>query len=102
MAKTQLLQAYFFMTTLLSGLTVAAQTGEGQLAAFHAAAGATFAQLGGNGNLMHVHHRVAAAADEVDMGLRIGIEPLRAVYGGHAGDAALLFEKGQVAINRCL
>ena len=83
-------------------LTVAAKTGEGQLAAFNTAAGAGFSKLRGNGNLVHIHDRVAAAADEVDMGTGVGIESFRTVYGCDAGDLTLFFEKCQISVDRCL
>ena len=102
MVKTQLLQAYFFMVNTPLDLTVSAKSGEGQLAAFNTAAGALISQLCGNRNLMHVHHRVTVAADEVDMGVRVGIEPFDAVDGCDAGDLTLFFEKGQIAVDRCL
>ena len=66
------------------------------------AAGAVITQLCGNGDLVHIHDCVTAAADEVDMGIGIGIETLRAVYGGNAGDLTLLLEKSQIPVDRCL
>ena len=102
MVKTQLLQAYFFITAAPLRLTVAAQTGEGQLAAFDMAAGAGSAELRGNRDLMHVHDCIAAGADEMHMGLGVGIETLRAVYRGNAGDLPLLFEKRQIPVDCCL
>ena len=83
-------------------LTVAAKTGEGQLAAFNTAAGAGFAKLRGNGNLVHIHHGIAAAADEVNVGVCICIETFHSVYGSNAGDLSLLFEKSQIPVDCCL
>jgi len=81
-------------------LTAAA--GEGQLAVFHAAAGLA-ACLGAEG-LGHLHlgkidHRVAAVADEVNMGLGVGIEPFDTVDCAEADDHALLLEPGKVAVD---
>ena len=92
MVKTQLLQANFFMVFLLLSLAFAAQTGEGQLAGVHLAAGAAGTQLRGNGDLVHIHHRVAAIADKMNVGLGVGIEALGAVDGGNAGDLSLFLE----------
>ena len=83
-------------------LTVAAKTGEGQLAAFNAAAGAGFSKLRGDGNLVHIHHGIAAAADEVNVGVCIGIETFHSVYGSNAGDLSLFFEKSQIPVDCCL
>ena len=60
------------------------------------------AQFRGNGDLVHVHDCVAVAADEVDMGLRVGIKTLRAVYGRNAGDLTLLLEQCQIPVDCCL
>ena len=83
-------------------LTVAAKTGEGQLAAFNAAAGAGFSKLRGNGDLVHIHNGVAAATDEVNMGSCVGIEAFCSVDCGNAGDLTLLFEKSQIPVDCCL
>ena len=98
-AKTQLLQAYFFM---ISPLTVAAQAGEGQLTAFHLAVGAIGSKLGGHRNFRYVDDRIAVAADKVNVGFDVGIEAFRSVDGGDACDAALFFEKGQISVDGCL
>ena len=92
----------FFHSDFSLVLTVAAKTGEGQLTAFNAAAGAGFSKLRGNGNLVHIHDCIAVATDEVDMGIRVGIEAFYAVYGGNAGDLSLLFEKSQIPVDCCL
>ena len=83
-------------------LTVAAKTGEGQLAAFNAAAGAGFSKLRGNGNLVHIHDRITVAADEVNVGSCVGIEAFYSVDRGNAGDLSLLFEKSQIPVDCCL
>ena len=83
-------------------LTVAAKTGEGQLAAFNAAAGAGFSKLRGDGNLVHIHDCIAVAADDVNMGICVGIEGFNAVDCGNAGDLSLLFEKSQIPVDCCL
>ena len=101
-AKTQLLQAYFFMAAAPLRLTIAAQAGESQLAGFDMAAGAAVTKLRGNRDLMHIHDCIAAVADEVDVGLGVGIKALNTVHGGHTGDAALLLEESQIAIDSCL
>ena len=92
----------FFHGNFSLFLTVAAKTGEGQLAAFNAAAGAGFSKLRGDGNLVHIHHGIAAAADEVNVGVCIGIETFHSVYGSNAGDLSLLFEKSQIPVDCCL
>ena len=101
-AKTQLLQANFFMATTPLSLTFVTKTGESKLAGFHSAAGAAGTEFCGNRNLMHIHDRLTVVADEVNMGLRVCVEAFRTVDGGDAGDATLFFEKGQIAINCCL
>ena len=69
------------------------------------AAGALFGigtKLGGNCDLVHIHNRIAAVTDKVDVGFGVRIKALDTVDGSHAGDAALLFEEGQVAVDGCL
>ena len=83
-------------------LAVTAKTGEGQLTGLNLAAGAVLTQFRGNRDLVHIHDRVAAAADEVDMGTGVGIESFRTVYGCDAGDLTLFFEKCQISVDRCL
>ena len=86
-------------------MAVAAKTGKGQLATLNLATGALFsiaAQFGGNGDLMQIQHCIAIVADEVYMRFGVGIEPLGAIDVAHADDLALLFEKGQISIDRCL
>ena len=102
MAKTQLLQAYFFMAVAPLRLAFAAKTGEGQLAALDLAAGAFSAELRGNRDLMHIHDCVTSVTDKVNVGLCVGIEPFDAVDCGNTCDAALFLKEGQVAINSCL
>ena len=80
------------------------QTDVGQLAVIHPASG-NFCDLAvqrpGHRDLMQVDDGIAIAADEVDVGFCIGIEPFGAVNGGHADDQSLIFEVGQVAVHRC-
>ena len=93
--NTQLLQAYFFMVNSPLIFAFAAKTGKGQLAGIDVAAGTLLdvgAQFGGDRKLLHIQNRIAAGADEVNVGLGVGIESLRAVYSADAHDQALLFE----------
>ena len=84
--------------------TFSAQTGEGELAAGDGpsdACGCVAAQGLGYLQLRQVQDRVTAGADEVDMWLGVGIEPLDPSYSSHTLDQPLLFEQGQVAVHRC-
>ena len=84
-------------------LAVAAQAGEGDLAGIHLAAGGFFhfrIQGFGNMDLVQIQDSVAAFADEVNMVLGVGIEPLDAFDGGDAGYQTLLLEIIQVPVNR--
>ena len=82
--------------------TLTAAAGEGQLAGFHAAAGLA-ASLGAEG-LWHLHlgkidHRVAVAANEVNMRLGVGVKPFDSIDCAQADDLALLLEPGKVAVD---
>ena len=103
--NTQLLQAYFFMVNSPLIFAFAAKTGKGQLTGIDVAAGMLLnvgAQFGGDRKLLHIQNRIAAGADEVNVGLGVGIESLRAVYSADAHDQALLFEQSQIPVDRCL
>ena len=84
-------------------LALAAQPGEGELAAIYPAAAGLpdFLPQAGNGDLVQVQHRIAAGADEMDMGIGVGIESLNAPDGGDALDQTLLLEPGQIPVDRC-
>ena len=78
-------------------LTAAADTGEGQGAAFDVAAATFFPVVPGHGDLMQVDDRIAAGADEVDMGVGVGIEPFHTLHRGHTHDLAFGLKLGQVS-----
>lgn len=81
----------------------AANAGKGQAAEIDLSAGLSRrfrAQAPGDRQLRQVDDAVAAAADEVDMGLGIAIEPLHATDGAQAADQPLLLEQRQVAVHR--
>ena len=85
-------------------VAVAAEADVGQLAAFYLAAGAAvdFAVLRtGHRDLMQVDDCVAIAADEVDVGVGVGVEPLHTFDRGHTHDLALVFKVGQIPVHRC-
>ena len=81
---------------------ITAKTGEDQLAALDLAAGAISTEFCGNRDLMHIHDGIAVVADEVDMGFDVGIKSFDAVDCCDTGNATLLFEQCQIAINSCL
>ena len=83
--------------------TLAAQAGKAQLAGGHFSAnapGSGAAQAFGGRQLRQVDDRVAAGADEMDVGHDVGVKPLDAIDCTDAGNDPLLFEQGQVSINR--
>lgn len=85
-------------------VAVAAEADISQLAALYLAAGAAvnFAVLGtGHWDLVQVDHCIAVAADEVNVGIGVGIEPFHTLDRSHAHDLALVFEVGQVPVHRC-
>ena len=82
--------------------TLTAAAGEGQLAVFHGAAGLA-ACLGAEG-LRHLHlgqvdDRITVVANEVHMGIGVGIEPFDTVDCTEADDLALLFKPSQVSVD---
>ena len=81
-------------------LTVAAQTGEGQSAAFDVAAATFFPVVPGHGDLVQVDDRIAIAADEVDMGFGVGVEAFHTFHRGHTHDGAFGLEFRQIPVNR--
>lgn len=87
----------------LLALTAAAKTCKGQLAALDLAAGAFFsvaAQGVRHFDLRQINDGVTIAADEMDMGLCVGVKPLDAPDGGNALDDALGLEPGQIPVHR--
>ena len=105
MVKTQLLQANFFMATAPLRLTFIAKSGEGQLAAVYMTAGGAFyigTQRGGDGDLGHVQHTVAAGANKVDVGVGVGIEAFCTVDCADADDLTLFLEERQIPVDCCL
>ena len=79
------------------------QKGEMKLAAFNMAAGGflhRLIQCLGHLNLVHIHHRITAGADEMHMGVHIGIEPLDTTDGCHTLDDSLTAEPGQIPVDR--
>ena len=92
-------------SSLITGLTVAAQTGHGQVAAFDLTSGQILgfeAETGRHFDLRQIQNRIAASAEEVDVGCGVGIESLGAVDGADADDQTLLLEQGQIPVDRCL
>ena len=57
------------------------------------------AQFFGDLQIHQIIHAAAAAADKVDMGFYVGVEPFHAVYRADADDPALFLKLGEVAVN---
>ena len=83
--------------------TPVANSGEGQVAQVNLTTGLSRRFCGqtlGNCQLGQVDDAVTAAANEMDVGLGIAIEPLHAADGAQAGNQPLLLKKRQVAVHR--
>ena len=65
-----------------------------------AAIGCCVLQFLRNGKIVKVIHSAALGADEVNVGVKVAIEPLNTLYGAEAGDQALLFKKREVTVYR--
>ena len=84
--------------------TILADAGETQLALGNLTAALLLHhafQLLGYFHLGKVDVRIAAGADEVDMGHGVGIEALDSAHGTQALDDPLVFKQGQVPVDRC-
>ena len=82
-------------------MAAVAGAGEGQCAAFDAAAAAFFRFVAGHRDLMQVDNRIALGADEVDMGIGVGVEALHTPNRCHTYDFPFCFEFGQIPVYRC-
>ena len=91
----------WFMNLCL-GKTLPAGAGETQLATGNGAADTAF-RLGAEGfggaELVKVNDRVTAVADEVNMGIRVGIEPFNALYRRDTDSQPLLLKQLQVPVH---
>ena len=96
--------AVYYFGVQVNGLLAASLTsaGERQRAAFHPTS------LGSRGgeqffwdrDLGKIQNGMTFVTDEVDMGFGVAVEPFYAFHSSHADDHALLFEEGQIPIDR--